>query len=424
MRYTVAGFLLGIAFFATTPTVFAAACPEGYRLATAGDAVVHDPTSKIAMGTCYKPNEVGIGENAEVAREYLKSLDAGMSGQCTPLFEQYGRVNGSFAICAAQFLKAYQQEYGRVYVNRAFNNVACETDMCKRGPPGVGNVGCGGFARIAVSGGLVYSSHTTGLAMDVAVAEGVGSAQQLKLIEFANKNPRFGLCFPITSWDRVHLVAAGFRENGESNMCANIGVKDRCDAGNFDAIAFRADTATRLAASHPPSIKQPPQIVAQRQPLTPQQFRQSLIDLGFTTDDAENVVRNNRSNAEKIVKCAASLSVDPTCDPSKLAVAANTIGVTTDESNKAFFERMANQLDAKKLELQQTGQCDAPGGGGKTACQVLDDKIEGYRRTAQVFGFVGPAQEDAKIKTTWDKVYGLAKDFGSYVLRNTIRPAH
>ena len=42
---------------------------------------------------------------------------------------------------------------------------------------------------------------------------------------------------------------------------------------------------------------------------------------------------------------------------------------------------------------------------------------------AQVFGFVGPVQEDTGVKTTWDKVYGLAKDFGSYVLRNAIRPA-
>lgn len=198
-------------------------CPkQGERRAVATDAAVQN--KQITVGTCYDPqNAVAINQGAEEAKQYLKSIFKPVTS-CTPADEQINRVDAAFATCAARFLKEFNSRYGGAVITRAYNSVQCETDMCKRGPPGVGNTGCGGFAKIAVSGGAVVSNHVRSVAMDVSA----GSKQE-QMIAFAHQNPQFGMCFPVASWDKVHMVLGGV-PGGE--RCAQ--VPKPCDGVNFD----------------------------------------------------------------------------------------------------------------------------------------------------------------------------------------------
>lgn len=226
---------VGVFFLLLFPVTLVSAntvCPlAGQRPAVASDAAVQNGT--IDLGTCYDPqNAAGISQGAEEAKQYLKSI-LKPATSCVPAQDQFNKVNDAFAICAARFLKTFNEQYGGAVVTRAWQTNQCETAMCAKGPPGVGNVGCGGFARIAVSGGIVDSNHTRGVALDVSA----GSKQEL-MIAFANRNPQFGVCFPLASWDKVHMVLAGIG-GGERCPAPN----KPCDGVNFDPNSIQRPTA-------------------------------------------------------------------------------------------------------------------------------------------------------------------------------------
>lgn len=188
-------------------------------LAAMRAAGIQNPT----VGMLWDPSNPHVGQQAGEAKQYLKSIFKPVTS-CTPADEQINKVNDAFALCAARFLKEFNSRYGGAVITRGYNSVQCETDMCKRGPPGVGNTGCGGFAKIAVSGGAVVSNHVRSVALDVSAG-----ARQEQMIAFAHQNPQFGVCFPLASWDKVHMVLGGI-PGGE--RCAQ--VTKPCDGVTFD----------------------------------------------------------------------------------------------------------------------------------------------------------------------------------------------
>ena len=139
--------------------------------------------------------------------------------------KQISGLNGSFAICAAQFMQAFQQKYGgSLSITRAYFTTQCEANLC------VNNKGCGALNNNPNP----VSNHTRGLALDVTASVG-----QATLAQFAQANPQFGVCFPFSSAyhssfvDNVHMILAGIpgsEPNGPG--CSN--VKQACSAGNFD----------------------------------------------------------------------------------------------------------------------------------------------------------------------------------------------
>ena len=182
----------------------------GTRPATASDAAVKNGT--IEAGRCYNPNEVGIGQNGEEAKAYLNSLPKRCVGQCAapPDKAHVDKLNDTFAICAANFFKAYTARYGTVYITSAYRD----------GPSG----------ENARAGGVPGSSHTRAIAIDVNPA-----SENLypMMWNFAKANPQFGICFPHEGFDRPHMILAG-SGGGEAAKCAARGVARPCNGLSFD----------------------------------------------------------------------------------------------------------------------------------------------------------------------------------------------
>ncbi len=276
MRFDIL-FLCGVIFFGAFPVSASIVCPrQGERPAVASDAAVQN--GNIIIGTCYDPQNSGaVSQNAEQAKQYLKSIFKPVTS-CTSAQEQVSKVNDAFAICAARFLKEFNSTQGGAQVIRAWNNVGCETAMCKR-PDGSANPGCGGFGRVAAEGRLVVSNHVLGVAMDV-----FAGSKQRQMIDFAHKNPQFGVCFPIASWDPVHMVLGGLK-GGE--RCAQ--VPKPCEGVTFDP----SNQSPTIANTNAPQSSQGgPQQLAdlirtytnpQRQPLINQPITQNTVSSAFLT---------------------------------------------------------------------------------------------------------------------------------------------
>ncbi len=200
------------------PTLVVHAQAAGCHIASQAEV---DAGAVAGREVCAADVAAGITVQAGEAKEYLRSIFTSGGQQCTAQQDKIGQLNNTFATCAAQMLKAYQERYGKVTINRAYNAMSCEAALC------VNNPGCGGFNNNPAPN----SSHVQGVAMDVQ------TQNQQQLIGFARANPQFGVCFPI-SWDTVHLVGAGYSNNGESRSCASQGITQPCDglqAGQVNA---------------------------------------------------------------------------------------------------------------------------------------------------------------------------------------------
>lgn len=194
--------------------------------ATAAEAASVPGGAIITGVTQVCPGDAQIGINADVgqAKQYLKSLPR--TGSATD-DSNMDKENDAFAICAANFLKEYQQRYGGVQILAAYRSPAYDAKMC------VNNPACGALMNNPNPNG----NHQRGLAMDVKAT----TADQQTLALFARNNPQFGVCFPFTlggvtgagTPDTVHMILAG-GPGSESSGVGCRGVTRACDAGHFD----------------------------------------------------------------------------------------------------------------------------------------------------------------------------------------------
>lgn len=211
-------FVLGI--LAVSLPLFASAqsadCPvAGTELITSATRVIATYAGIPADQKCWNPKDPHVGEAAGDAKQYLASLKSGKNTCIADPKLEFSQVNDALAICAARFLKAFQDSYGtKPQITRAWNSLQCEAKLCEN------NAGCGGFKNSPAP----YSNHVKGYAIDVTAG-----AKQEAMIAFANKNPKFGVCFPLASWDKVHLVLAGIK-SGEKCPLATA----PCDGVTFD----------------------------------------------------------------------------------------------------------------------------------------------------------------------------------------------
>ncbi|MDB5238039.1 MAG: hypothetical protein JWM46_309, partial [Candidatus Kaiserbacteria bacterium] len=220
LRRTASFLILGTVFLTCVSVgTFASAqtCNiPGTRPATAADSAVQNGT--ITAGTCYNPNEVGIGQSTETAKVFLNSVPKKCVGACAapPDKAHIEHLNDTFATCAANFIKAYNQKYGVIYISSAYRD----------GPSG----------ENARAGGAPGSNHTKGLAIDMSPANGDFQT----MWKFASQNPQFGVCFPYLGSDRPHMTLAG-TGTGEAAKCAAQGVTKQCSgAPNFTPSAVTA----------------------------------------------------------------------------------------------------------------------------------------------------------------------------------------
>lgn len=176
--------------------------------------------------THWIPGQPYVGQNVGEAKAYLNSLPKRPLSNCAPPDQNnITRLNDTFATCAAQFLKAYTERYGAIYVTSAFRDAT----------PGSAQNGSGKSAN-QCAGGVNGSNHSIGTAMDVNPAS---DSLYPTLWKFASDNPQFGICFPHQYGganttglrDRPHMVLAGSvngRCGGECTACRNQGVTASC----------------------------------------------------------------------------------------------------------------------------------------------------------------------------------------------------
>jgi hypothetical protein len=205
---------LGVAALLTPALVAATALPTD---TVSGTEACNNPNLRPADRAVLKCDDY------PAAVAYLKSMRREGLSRCAPP-ENDKNIDGlkpAFAICAAQFLRAYQERYGPIIIRSALRSDA----------PGSAEDGSGRTAN-ACAEGAPGSNHTRGVAMDV---NPVNESMYPTLWKFASDNPQFGICFPhqlgganTTGYrDRPHMILAGIG-GSESNACARQGVTKPC----------------------------------------------------------------------------------------------------------------------------------------------------------------------------------------------------
>lgn len=186
------------------------------------------PSKAIVAGVtqiCPGDASLGISNLVGAAKQYLLSVPKKALSNCAPPTDPNNitRLNNTFAVCAANFLKAYQQKYGTIYITSAFRDGAAASAAN----------GSGASAN-ACAGGANGSNHMRGLAMDVYPSDG----NFKQIWDFAIQNPQFGVCFPHegqggTLLDRPHMILAGIGGT-EGGKCAALGVAKPCSGVPFN----------------------------------------------------------------------------------------------------------------------------------------------------------------------------------------------
>jgi len=129
---------------------------------------------------------LGISSKVANSKQYLLSISSDLRNSCAPPTntDNIRRLNNTFAVCAAQFLSAYESAYGK--------GSAVVVSAFRDGAPGSAPDGSGRSAN-ECAGGALNSRHTKGIALDINPGPG-GSYETLK--RFAEMNSQFGVHFP------------------------------------------------------------------------------------------------------------------------------------------------------------------------------------------------------------------------------------
>ncbi len=224
-RTSLTAIVFGVSLLFTTLPFFAGAqqytLPPGVRAATAEDlpfmeaAGIPDPV----VGMWWEPTSQYVGKASGEAKQFLKSLPRSGSAKTDDNIEM---LNTQFATCSATFLRSFQANHGPVIITSAYRSPAFEAQLC------IDNPNCGALMNVANPNG----NHQRGLALDVQ------TLKQSTMIDYARRNPQFGVCFPFTGEgggfkDEVHMILAG-ADNQEARGPGCAGVTRACAPGSFD----------------------------------------------------------------------------------------------------------------------------------------------------------------------------------------------
>lgn len=209
--------LIALVVFAFFTPLYAGAvtCPEGQVEITPETRAIATSAKIPLSSLCWKPNIAAAGMNAGQAKQYLESVPSRSISNCAVPKDRISGLNDTFAICAAQFLKAFSEQHGQVTITTAYRPP--RDNQCR--------------------GGADNSNHTRGVAMDVNPPN---ESLYPAMWKFASNNPQFGICFPFQDgktslgyYDRPHMVLAGISGSRESGECARQGVTKACSGLSF-----------------------------------------------------------------------------------------------------------------------------------------------------------------------------------------------
>lgn len=149
----------------------------------------HNPGAEVPQ--CMDKKTGDFFQGVESAKQYLLMLYKRASGRncCHDPIKAINGLNPRFAVCGANFLKAFEQTYNiPVALRYAYRSTAEQAKICPVAIPG----------KCAPAG---RSNHQRGLAMDINLP----NRNYALLHAFARKNPGFGVTFPIPKSDPVHM---------------------------------------------------------------------------------------------------------------------------------------------------------------------------------------------------------------------------
>src|SRR3989344_7444870 len=116
LAFALSAALLLTSFFASAATT---GIPCTTRLPTAAEVAAGAPPG---IAACPSDFKTAIGDDGS-AKAYFNSVPKKPLSSCAPPTQaNINRLNPSFAICAANFLKAYRERYGEVYITSAFRD--------------------------------------------------------------------------------------------------------------------------------------------------------------------------------------------------------------------------------------------------------------------------------------------------------------
>jgi len=285
--------------------------------------------AKAGVQVCDSDQKI-FTQDAAVAKEYILSIAEGLQGTKAPPDRAHiEKLYSPFAVCAANFFKAYSQRYSRLIVRSAYRD----------GPSGENQR----------AGGVPGSNHTRGIAIDVNPVNG----DYPTLWNFARSNPQFGVCFPHLGTDRPHMILAGTGGN-EAAKCASQGVVQACSGSGFDPSAIRPASGSisptsalseqiRRAISTPPPPP-PPQLPTQQQPISQQQ--QQPLQSAYQTPDQQTLTQTGTQ--QPVSQTPISGLLTPT------SINANTnlsFNGTTSTSTVDLLEAFSNPFTMAATEI-------------------------------------------------------------------------
>ena len=270
--------LLGVGFVVVAPFSAHATCERPGSVEITPETRITATAAGIPdFCTHWIPGQPYVGQNVGEAKAYLNSLPKRPLSNCAPPDqENIIQLNDTFAVCAAQFLKAYTERYGTIHVTSAFRDAK----------PGTAKDGSRRSAN-QCAGGAPNSNHSRGVAMDVNPAN---DGLYPTLWKFASDNPQFGICFPFQDgrtgsiYDRPHMILAGIG-GSEGALCARQGVTKPCSGSPVLNIQNTPMQSTSPTAAFAQSIRnwlspqqtQPPQQVISATPSQPTSASQNPL---------------------------------------------------------------------------------------------------------------------------------------------------
>ena len=357
---------------------------------------------------CGSDATLGISNAAGVAKEYLNNLPNKCVGACQALPDKahIDKLDNTFAICAADFFKAYQAKYGPVSMSSTFRcgpktPTVIQCDRTENGRAG----GAGG------------SNHMLGLAIDVNPLR----SSYESMWDFARANPRFGVCFPYLGGDNPHMTLAG-SGTGEAAMCARQGVTKPCNGLPFTPITPATNAgigysgapssgitnALRGLLTAAPYLLQASQQPTQQQPYQQQPLPQTQQPFTYTqsttydpTTGTYTTGTSATSGTQTRTTASGNTTVNANSGNNTSGTSLNTLANSA-SNNSSNSSNTTGQTSGLYLYTQNTNG-NASTSGGISALEMIE-QLAGYgaSTTGVVFtnGTTGPAALNSNVNAS------------------------
>ncbi len=297
------------------------------------------------VGVRCDSDRAAVSDESIEAKRYLKSLPkqfAGSSSYDCKTYEDKNvdRLDPAFAVCAANFLRAFTDAGGRVTITSAHRSPQDQVCVCK-GETGM----CGRALPVDSSGRPIGGrgvGHQYGTAMDVRSGN-ASDADYSAMQNFARTHPQFGIHFPFGMRDRPHMEPASARCSTGGYSVGNLSSAERSTQGAAtNAASGLLSSVSSLFRPHESNESvTPPQSSLPSMP-------SNTVDTAYEPATETNPPTSYPPANFSLPSSAQTLPLTPEAVLTQIAVGpqhATNIATTsrplTDEERQRFYEQQA-----------------------------------------------------------------------------------